>query len=260
MKKNNLTKPLMILLAALPFIATLAVYIAFVPNNLFSPLLGIVRLNYDISQFSFMGHSITEGAQIDTIMQEKGMEYFYGAVSKDPFYAKTNNGYSYIMCPANSKKDLDNSDWSGSEWISGYSVGAKDLVDITIYRSSRHVEEYYSGPINIGDSYDDVMSMLKVGELKKKGTYSRHNQHVYYSCITNHGPVTFEERPSGDRDEFDRYKSVSDYLAEDHTVSYVIYEHPYRLSVAFQMDSSGNPTVSAIAVSYDPERLYEKMN
>lgn len=220
-----------------------------------------IGLGVTLNDFKFMGHTITEGDQLNNIMEENDIEYFTGAVCDKDFYAKKNDqGQIYIMCPALHPQD----DAEGSTipeedrrrtWSSGYVVtdmsvpGNKEAVSITIEATHKKLDEYYEGPIHIGDTMEDVKNIMQIDAIKKYGVYKYATKYETYSFFCTQGNIVFEEKCSGRRDEYDSYSDKLEYLANGHYITYLFRYPKYLMGISFGEDG----TVNHIALTYDPE-------
>lgn len=227
-----------------------------------------ISLDFTLDEFKFMGHAITEGDQLSRIMVENHIDFFTGAVCDKDFYAEKNSyGHIYIMCPAyHAQDDAPDSTIPEEErrrsWLSGYTVtdttipGNSEVVSMTISAKQKDLETYYEGPINIGDTMEEVQNIMQINAIKKYGIYDKEARYETYSFICNQGVIVFEEQCSGHRDEYDSYSSKLAYLADGHKITYLFRYPEYRLGIVF--GESG--TVEQIAVTYDPEGVLDQFS
>ncbi len=226
-----------------------------------------INIAFTLDEFSFMGHSITEGDKLNQIMAENNIDFFSGAVCDKDYYAhKDGNGHIEIMCPAyHQQDDADDSTVPVEErrraWTSGYAVtdtsipGNVEIVSITAYSNHKNIDDYYEGPINIGDTMDEVRAIMQIDNIKATGIYDSRAKYETYSFSCNQGKIMYEEKCSGRRDEYDSYSDKLAYLADGHKITYIFKYPKYRLGVVFGEDG----TVNHIAVTYDPEGILEKV-
>lgn len=160
------------------------------PDNMPETTNKQVVLDFTYDDFKFMGHSVSEAMTASEIASVEGIPNF------DEILNHTNVKYSWtsddvymtIYCPS----VVDGGEWDGNGGLYGYSSGP-EYVEIYVCDEHRFIDEFYEGPINIGDSKEKVNEIIKYDELTKEGSYSEDGERWNYDVESPQGLFLFTE-------------------------------------------------------------------
>lgn len=211
-----------------------------------------VSFDFTFDDFKFMNHTLSEGNKMKVIMDENGIGMSEGAVNSKDYYVEEKVNYAQsLMCPA----DFGNAEVQRG-WESAYVVSTvpeDGRISMCITKVQTEYESYYKGPIQIGDSFDQVYDYLHIDEIKKCSIIEEKHNRRYYTCDTNLGTITFKEAPSTEFDDFYQFKDPKDYLMAGNSICYDIKTNEYFLRVTVDETQ----TVSNISLSYDPNHVLD---
>lgn len=161
---------------------------------------GQVEFDISIDDFKFMGHTVSEGDQIQTIAQERGIPYidFDTEIVEGKYYideSEYNDGTTeeWIFCPDNG---MEPGEWDGHGWSGTYTGGnaqSNACVQILIESSNRYIDEYYEGPINPGDSIEQVKKVINYSEIVEKTNPEVSGIETIYAGTYADGSFRFSE-------------------------------------------------------------------
>lgn len=128
------------------------------------------------------------------------------------------------------------------------------MVSMIASINHKNVDAFFESPIHIGDTMESVTEIMQIAAIKKYGSYDKDARYESYTFVSNDGPIVFEERCSGHREEYDTFTDKLVYLAEGHIITYLFRYEGYRLGISFAEDG----TVGSIGVTYDPNGVLDQ--
>ena len=208
-----------------------------------------IEFTFGFDEFTFMKHTLSEGDRMSAIMMENniGMANSVNDTRDYFVYYADNMKAQVLMCPYEIDGDRN---YRASVYIVSKESENDRRIHMSIDKSQPEYDTYYKGPIQIGDSLEQVYEYLHIDEIKKYGELEEKNNRKYYTCDSNLGVITFHEEPFTGLQELEKYKTPEEYLKTGNTIQYIINFDTYDLQV--QVDES--LTVSHISLAYDPDR------
>ena len=208
-----------------------------------------IEFTFGFDEFTFMKHTLSEGDRMSAIMMENniGMANSVNDTRDYFVYYADNMKAQVLMCPYEIDGDRN---YRASVYIVSKESENDRRIHMSIDKSQPEYDTYYKGPIQIGDSLEQVYEYLHIDEIKKYGELEEKNNRKYYTCDSNLGVITFHEEPFTGLQELEKYKTPEEYLKTGNTIQYIINFATYDLQV--QVDES--LTVSHISLAYDPDR------
>lgn len=207
-----------------------------------------ISFDFVFDDFTFMSFSLGEGDRMTAIMEQNNIQMSEGATNSKDYYVEQSRGTKQVMCPAN------NGDRKG--WTSAYGVctdSGDGRISMCIDKTQNEYESYYKGPIQIGDSFEELYEYLSIDDIKKYGSVEEKNNRIYYTCESNLGLFTFKEEPYPGLDDLKKYKNTKAYLEAGNTISYCFRFDKYYMNITVDE----NLTVSIIAITYDPNDVLD---
>ena len=127
-----------------------------------------IEFTFGFDEFTFMKHTLSEGDRMSAIMMENniGMANSVNDTRDYFVYYADNMKAQVLMCPYEIDGDRN---YRASVYIVSKESENDRRIHMSIDKSQPEYDTYYKGPIQIGDSLEQVYEYLHIDEIKKYG-------------------------------------------------------------------------------------------
>lgn len=209
-----------------------------------------ISFDFTFDDFTIFDYTLGVGDRMSAIMTSNGIRLSEGAVNSKDYYVEEDDRHhtKMLMCPVVSE---DNKRWKSAYVVT---TSPRDgRIGMIIDKTQKEYETYYKGPIQIGDSFEQVYKYLSIDEIKKHGIMERKGKRVYFTCESNLGTFTMKEVPYTGLNFFNNYKKTEEYLKEGNHIQYSFRFDLYYMDIVVDETL----TVSEISITYDPNHVLD---